>query len=460
MEQMLRRLFGSSPREKPEIRRETVLELQAQVENEQRELMRLQTARGVAAETEVVDGEVVTAKDNSQRDDSQNDDNQSNDSQSDDSQSDDIQRDDSQSGDSQSDSERRHRDSWPPISEAFGRLQSGDSQSGDSQSDSKRRYSDSWPPISEAFHRRTADEAYAADEAYEEVAVATERVAAVNAAIWSTSRQYTQSRPEAEQAQQPHARQSQPSPMPPGQPQPQVPLRASPERAAAEAEDVDRAAVAAALKAAELAVHLRSESDSKRRYSDCCLEEAAKATENVAAINAAAWSASRQHTQSRSGAEQAPQPHARQSQPSPKPPEQPQPHVPLQASRQSQEQEQVGKERVVAVVARWQQQNGPRLRTLLAALDAPELECVCTKLLCRSVCTKLPAGSDEAAVRRAYLQAIKRVHPDKLSAQAPAQERFAAAAVFDALREANESAAELPDWRPQRVKRTSCSTSP
>ena len=76
------------------------------------------------------------------------------------------------------------------------------------------------------------------------------------------------------------------------------------------------------------------------------------------------------------------------------------------------------------------------------------------------MCTKLPVGSDEGAVRRAYLRAIKRVHPDKVSAQAPAQERFAAAAIFDALREANErneSAAELPERhkRPERRSRPS-----
>ena len=107
----------------------------------------------------------------------------------------------------------------------------------------------------------------------------------------------------------------------------------------------------------------------------------------------------------------------------------------------------------MAVVARWQQNNGPWLRTLLAALDAPELEAILG--LCKSVCTKLPAGSDDGAVRRAYLRAIKRVHPDKVSVQAPSQERFAAAAIFDALREANErneSATELPE-RPVRRER-------
>ena len=125
------------------------------------------------------------------------------------------------------------------------------------------------------------------------------------------------------------------------------------------------------------------------------------------------------------------------------------PRVPQQASPESQEQEQAAKDRVATLVARWQRQHGPSLRTLLAALDAPELGAIFG--LCRDVCTKLPKGSDEAAVRRAYLNAIKRVHPDKLSAHAPAQERFAAAAVFDALRVASESAVpKLPQRRPRR----------
>ena len=219
--------------------------------------------------------------------------------------------------------------------------------------------------------------------------------------------------------------------------------------------------MAAALEAAEAAARLRVESDSESdhegRNSDSwftTFEEVSKATERAAAINAAAWSASRAHTQAQSPPEAArgAAAPARWFQPT-EPPVQPEPQMPPHSSPEGKVQELARKERVVAVVARWQQNNGPWLRTLLAALDAPELEAILG--LCKSVCTKLPAGSDDGAVRRAYLRAIKRVHPDKVSVQAPSQERFAAAAIFDALREANErneSATELPE-RPVRRER-------
>ena len=45
---------------------------------------------------------------------------------------------------------------------------------------------------------------------------------------------------------------------------------------------------------------------------------------------------------------------------------------------------------------------------------------------------------DAAEVRRAYLHAIKRIHPDKLGGGASAAQRLAAAAVFEALREAEQ----------------------
>ena len=48
-----------------------------------------------------------------------------------------------------------------------------------------------------------------------------------------------------------------------------------------------------------------------------------------------------------------------------------------------------------------------------------------------------PAGD----TRRAYLHAIKRIHPDKLGAGAGSTQRIAAAAVFEALRQAHEEEA-------------------
>jgi hypothetical protein len=89
-----------------------------------------------------------------------------------------------------------------------------------------------------------------------------------------------------------------------------------------------------------------------------------------------------------------------------------------------------------AVVAAWQSANGPALCDLLAALDAPEL----TRYFgaCAEARQLLPPGSDAAATRRAYLLAIKRVHPDKLGAGASVTERVAAAAIFDVLRDAHE----------------------
>lgn len=419
---MLNRLMGGTPRKSSELLKKELLELQTQVDTEQRELMRLQTAKK-AEEAEEADRQAATVY---RLHESQSDDSQSDAGQSDDSQSDGDQSDDSQSDGGPS-------DGGPSDDSQSDGGQSDGGQSEESGSESERRYG--WPPTLE------------------------ERAAAINAAVWGTSRQHTQSHPEAEQAPQPRV------PRPPEQHQPQMPVQASPHRAAAEAEY--RAAMAAALEAAETAARLRleseSESDNERRDSDSwtpTLEEATKATERAAAINAAAWSASRQqHTQAQSPpqAARAAAAPARWFQPT-EPAVQPQPQVPLHYSPEGKEQEQARKERVVAVVARWQQQNGPWLRTLLAALDAPELGAILG--LCKSVCTKLPAGSDEGAVRRAYLRAIKRVHPDKVSAQAPAQERFAAAAIFDALREANErneSAAELPErrMRPERRRRPS-----
>jgi hypothetical protein len=429
---MLNRLMGGTPRKSSELLKKELLELQTRVDTEQRELMRLQTAKR-AAEVEEADRQAATVYrlHESQSDDSQSDGGQSDDSQSDDSQSDGGQSDDSQSEGGQSDG----GESDGGESDQSDAGQSDAGQSEDSGSGTERRHG--WPPTLE------------------------ERAAAINAAVWGTSRQHTQSHPEAEQAPQPRV------PRPPEQHQPQMPVQASPHRAAAEAEY--RAAMAAALEAAETASRLRleseSESDNERRDSDSwptTLEEATKATERAASINAAAWSASRQRAQAQSPPEaaRAAAAPARWFQPT-EPPVQPQPQPqpqPLHSSPEGKEQEQARKERVVAVVARWQQQNGPWLRTLLAALDAPELGAILG--LCKSVCTKLPVGSDEGAVRRAYLRAIKRVHPDKVSAQAPAQERFAAAAIFDALREANErneSAAELPERRkrPERRSRPS-----
>jgi hypothetical protein len=417
---MLSRLIHGTPRKPSELLKKELLELQAQVDAEQRELMRLQAAK---AEAEAEDAYLQAARYRLQE--SQSDDSQSDGGQSDGSQSDGDPSDGGQSDDSQSDGDLSDGGESDGSQSEGGQSEGG--QSEDSGSESGRRYG--WPPTLE------------------------ERAAAINAAVWGTSRQHTQSPPEAEQAPQPRV------PRPPAQRQPQMPVQVSPHRAAAEAEY--RAAMAAALEAAEAAARLRVESDSESdhegRNSDSwftTFEEVSKATERAAAINAAAWSASRAHTQAQSPPEAArgAAAPARWFQPT-EPPVQPEPQMPPHSSPEGKEQEQARKERVVAVVARWQQNNGPWLRTLLAALDAPELEAILG--LCKSVCTKLPAGSDDGAVRRAYLRAIKRVHPDKVSVQAPSQERFAAAAIFDALREANErneSATELPE-RPVRRER-------
>ena len=417
---MLSRLIHGTPRKPSELLKKELHELQAQVDAEQRELMRLQAAK---AEAEAEDAYLQAARYRLQE--SQSDDSQSDGGQSDGSQSDGDPSDGGQSDDSQSDGDLSDGGESDGSQSEGGQSEGG--QSEDSGSESGRRYG--WPPTLE------------------------ERAAAINAAVWGTSRQHTQSPPEAEQAPQPRV------PRPPAQRQPQMPVQVSPHRAAAEAEY--RAAMAAALEAAEAAARLRVESDSESdhegRNSDSwftTFEEVSKATERAAAINAAAWSASRAHTQAQSPPEAArgAAAPARWFQPT-EPPVQPEPQMPPHSSPEGKEQEQARKERVVAVVARWQQNNGPWLRTLLAALDAPELEAILG--LCKSVCTKLPAGSDDGAVRRAYLRAIKRVHPDKVSVQAPSQERFAAAAIFDALREANErneSATELPE-RPVRRER-------
>ena len=417
---MLSRLIHGTPRKPSELLKKELLELQARVDAEQRELMRLQAAK---AEAEAEDAYLQAARYRLQE--SQSDDSQSDGGQSDGSQSDGDPSDGGQSDDSQSDGDLSDGGESDGSQSEGGQSEGG--QSEDSGSESGRRYG--WPPTLE------------------------ERAAAINAAVWGTSRQHTQSPPEAEQAPQPRV------PRPPAQRQPQMPVQVSPHRAAAEAEY--RAAMAAALEAAEAAARLRVESDSESdhegRNSDSwftTFEEVSKATERAAAINAAAWSASRAHTQAQSPPEAArgAAAPARWFQPT-EPPVQPEPQMPPHSSPEGKEQEQARKERVVAVVARWQQNNGPWLRTLLAALDAPELEAILG--LCKSVCTKLPAGSDDGAVRRAYLRAIKRVHPDKVSVQAPSQERFAAAAIFDALREANErneSATELPE-RPVRRER-------
>jgi len=419
---MLSRLIHGTPRKSSELLKKELSELQAQVDAEQRELVRLQAAK---AEAEAEDAYRQAAARVHRLQESQSDDSQSDGGQSDDSQSDGDPSDGGQSYDSQSDGALSDGGESEGSQSEGGQSEGG--QSEDSGSESGRRFG--WPPTLE------------------------ERAAAINAAVWGTSRQRSQSPPVAEQAPQPRV------PRPPAQHQPQMPVQASPHRAAAEAEY--RAAMAAALEAAEAAARLRlesgSESDHEERnsnsWSTTC-EEVSKATERAAAINAAAWSASRARPQAQSPPEAArgAAAPARWFQPT-EPPVQPEPQMPPHSSPEGKEQEQARKERVVAVVARWQQNNGPWLRTLLAALDAPELEAILG--LCKSVCTKLPAGSDDGAVRRAYLRAIKRVHPDKVSAHAPSQERFAAAAIFDALREANErneSATELPE-RPMRRER-------
>ena len=90
--------------------------------------------------------------------------------------------------------------------------------------------------------------------------------------------------------------------------------------------------------------------------------------------------------------------------------------------------------RVAAVVGEWRRAHGPALRGLLAALDAPE---VCALLaVSASACTKLADGTDLGARRRAYLNAVRRLHPDKLASGAKLREKVAAAAIFDCLREA------------------------
>ena len=98
--------------------------------------------------------------------------------------------------------------------------------------------------------------------------------------------------------------------------------------------------MAAALEAAEAAARLRVESDSESdhegRNSDSwftTFEEVSKATERAAAINAAAWSASRAHTQAQSPPEAArgAAAPARWFQPT-EPPVQPEPQMPPHSS--------------------------------------------------------------------------------------------------------------------------------
>ena len=78
----------------------------------------------------------------------------------------------------------------------------------------------------------------------------------------------------------------------------------------------------------------------------------------------------------------------------------------------------------------------PQLRSLLGALDAPEL--VKMLPLCAACCTQLPEDADAAKVRKAYLLTIRRIHPDKLAGQPKVRERAAASAIFDALRAAHD----------------------
>lgn len=94
---------------------------------------------------------------------------------------------------------------------------------------------------------------------------------------------------------------------------------------------------------------------------------------------------------------------------------------------------------VGAVVCAWRSAHDrDGLRGLLCALDAPEL--VALLGACAGACAKLPRAdvNDEAATRRAYLRALKLLHPDKLGASATLTERVAAAAIFEALREEHE----------------------
>jgi len=94
---------------------------------------------------------------------------------------------------------------------------------------------------------------------------------------------------------------------------------------------------------------------------------------------------------------------------------------------------------VGSVVGSWSKAYGPGLRGLLAALDDPSL----TRLLgaCAEASARMPLSSDAAAMRRAYLLAIKRVHPDKLGTDSTLTERLTANAIFDVLREAHERGA-------------------
>ena len=94
---------------------------------------------------------------------------------------------------------------------------------------------------------------------------------------------------------------------------------------------------------------------------------------------------------------------------------------------------------VSSVVGSWSKAHGPGLRGLLAALDDPSL----TQLLgvCAEASVRMPPSSDAAAMRRAYLLAIKRVHPDKLGTDSSLTEHLAASAIFDVLREAHERGA-------------------
>ena len=92
--------------------------------------------------------------------------------------------------------------------------------------------------------------------------------------------------------------------------------------------------------------------------------------------------------------------------------------------------------RASAVVGAWVAAHGPQLRSLLGALDAPEL--VKMLPLCAACCTQLPDDADAAKVRKAYLLTIRRIHPDKLAGQPKVRERAAASAIFDALRAAHD----------------------
>ena len=257
---------------------------------------------------------------------------------------------------------------------------------------------------------------------------------------------------------------------------------------------------AAALAAANAAVPSSPEEGEEllRRKIRAANAALARDAQSAAASSAAAWGASPQ-APSPARPSQPPQPNPKPPPARPTPTPQAAPHAAAAppaaaaaAAPASAAEDAALKERVAAVVGAWRQRHGPWLRTLLAALDAPELRTIlgtgtvwtrahprvavlgrlpdppgakarlgvalgasrgpvgtpCPRhthaearlvptigLDCTAVCTKLPPGSDDAAVRRAYLHAIKRVHPDKLAASTPPQERVAAAAVFDALRE-------------------------